>query len=115
MVIRPVPPLRLLPILAIVLGLVSSAGGTQGYSLSLERMIQVALRRGSVSPAYWLTPLYFGLGLAGLGIEVFLYGKLFALRGRGAVLHVLSSAIALTVLASVCGAVMGIPLRYFFE
>lgn len=79
------------------------------------RMLAVALRRGGVTPAPWLTPLYFGLGVAALALQLGVYGVLFHKGTRKAWLHFPMSAAVLVVFAAAGGALLALPLRAAFE
>lgn len=90
------------------------AGGTaDGFDFG--RMLAVALRRGNVSPWSWLTPMYFGLGLFSLALQVRACRASFRLPAGQTALHFLVSMAVLTVMACVAGALLGWPLRVLFE
>jgi hypothetical protein len=96
------------PFMAVLAGLT-----TQGFEW--ERMIAVALRRGFVTPAWWLTPLYFGLGLAAFVLQLRAYRRYFPLATRLAWMHYPASAIALALASGIIAAVAAYPLRALFE
>ena len=79
------------------------------------RMIAVALRRGNISPWSWLSPMYLGLGLFALALQVAAYRKLFPMPARKAWMSFPASAILLSLLAVGAGSIGGIPLRLLFE
>ena len=79
------------------------------------RMVAVALRRGGVSPWWWLSPMYAGLGLIGLLLQIVAYRKLFAMPVRKVWVSFPASVILLSLIAIVVGAAGGIPLRMLLE
>jgi hypothetical protein len=79
------------------------------------RMVAVALRRGHVTPWGWLTPLYFGLGLASLALHLCAYRRLFAVSARKAWIHFPLSGILFIVAACFVGGAAGLPLRALLE
>lgn len=89
--------------------------GNTDTGFSVERMMDVALRHGFVSPPDWLTPVYFGLGALSLALQLFIYWKLFAPRPKIAVYHLGASAILLIVLSCALGSIAAIPLRALLE
>lgn len=90
------------------------AGGARG-AWSIHVMMDVALRRGGVTPPPWISPVYLVLGLTAFGCQVFVYRIAFGIRGKNAWLHYLITA-ALYVLTVVGLAVLAaIPLRHFLE
>ena len=80
-----------------------------------QRMINVALRRGNVSPWPWLTPLYVGLGLLALSLSLYVYRVSFRTPAGKAWVHYPVSAILLTLLSCLTGAAIGLPLRLLLE
>ncbi len=90
-------------------------GGQTDGGFDWDRMIQVALRGGNITPWGWLTPMYFSLGVVALVLHIYLYKKLFTFRGKRAVHHFLLSAILLFLTVSVLGAIAAIPLRLWLE
>jgi len=103
-----------LPLVAPAAWMTYIAGNTAD-GFTRERMFLVALRRANVSPWTWLSPLYLALGLLALALQVYLYRKSFGLHCKKAWQHFMASAILLTVLACVVGALAGMPLRLCFE
>lgn len=90
------------------------AGATDaGYDWS--RMMDVALRRGWVSPWDGLNALYLTLGVGVLMLQGWAYCRAFELRGRQALTHALASGVVLVVSAAVLGALGAWPLRALFE
>lgn len=89
--------------------------GTQNGAFHWERMFAVALRRGNITPGWWLTPLFFGLGLVAFALQIYLYRTLFPAPARQAWKHYPLSIIALTVVCAVGGALAGWPLRLLLE
>lgn len=83
--------------------------------LSFHHMINVALRRGGVTPGVWVTPVYVGLGVACLIWQLFLYVKLFGIKGKKAWQHFLVSLILLVLAAAGLGTLVAFPLRYWLE
>lgn len=79
------------------------------------RMMAVALRRGSVSSWQWLSPMYFGLGLASFGLQVLAYRRLFPGRAARPWVHYPLSGILLVLASAVTGAVAALPLRALLE
>ena len=87
-----------------------AAGYTDaGFDASL--MIDVALRRATQPPWAWLSPLYLGLGVASLGLQVRVYRAAYAIPLRRALVHFPASGIVLTVLAGVIGTLISFPIR----
>ncbi|MBI4557783.1 MAG: hypothetical protein HY706_09375 [Candidatus Hydrogenedentes bacterium] len=80
-----------------------------------QHALAVALRHAWIEPAGWLTPLYFGLGLVALALQIFVYIRLFAKPSRSACLHFLVSAILLTLAICCVGALAAVPLRFCLE
>ncbi len=89
--------------------------GTRNGEFAWERMVAVALRRGFVDPWPWLTPMYVGLGLLALVVQIAIYRRLF--RGTARQLWVLypSAMIVLVLVSSVLAAMAAIPLRWLLE
>lgn len=83
--------------------------------LSSQRMIDVALRHGFVTPADWLSPTFFALGAAGLAWQFLACRRLFGLQTGRTILHMLLAAVALVAASCVFGAAAGVPLRLVFE
>ena len=79
------------------------------------RMIQVALRRGFVTPWNGINPFYFTLGAAALAAHVLVCRRAFGLRGASTWRHFISAAIVLSLAACLAGAVAAVPLRATLE
>ena len=62
-----------------------------------------------------MTPLYIGLGLLALILQIRMYKSLFDVKGVNALRHFLVSAVILSLMASGLGAAASIPLRALFE
>jgi hypothetical protein len=81
----------------------------------LQRMLDVALRRGNVSPWPMLSPVYFTLGVAAIALHAamlrhsFQYGWLRLLRHTGLTAVVFLLAVALS------GTAASYPLRWWLE
>jgi len=73
----------------------------------------VALRHATYMPATWMTPVYVGLAVVALVWQIFVYGKLFDLSGKMAVLHYLVSAILLVLLACGAATLGSLPIRWW--
>ena len=71
----------------------------------------------SARPAFVSRPtrLFVGLAIVSLVWQVFLYLKVFEIRGRQAILHFLISAILLTCLACGLSTFAAFPLRWWLE
>jgi hypothetical protein len=82
---------------------------------SAHRIVQVALRRGFLSPWPMLTPTYVILGIIALFFQIRVYRAMFGCRGTKAWRHFLAATILLSISASVIGALAAIPLRFIFE
>ena len=80
-----------------------------------RHMIDVALRRGHVTPDDWLTPLYLGLGLVALAWHIQVYRHVFEITGKAAWKHFsLTAAVYVLVMAGL-GGVVSVPLLYWIE
>ncbi len=80
-----------------------------------QRMLDVALRHGGTGPWWWLTPLYFSLGLIALALQLILYRRSFPMPPRKAVLHYPLGGIVLILASCVFGMIAALPLRYGLE
>lgn len=89
--------------------------GTTEAGFDWSRMLEVALRRGWVTPWSGLNTLYVICGLAVLALQVTVYRTVFATKGRLAVLHVTTAGIALILAAAVLGSIIAWPLRWALE
>jgi hypothetical protein len=89
--------------------------GQTGHGFSFGRMIAVALRQAGCPSWSWLSPVFIALGGAALAWQIYVYVKVFDLKGRKAVLHYLVSAILLVLLSCGVGTFASFPLRWFFE
>lgn len=95
--------------------LMAILAGQTGDGMAWERMIAVALRRGFVTPGWWLTPLYFGLGALTFALQIRVYRRSFPLSARTAWKHYPAAAIVLAVVSTVLAALASYPLRALFE
>lgn len=91
------------------------AGVAPGESFSVERMLLVALRRDGQTPWPTLTPMYLGLGLFSLGLQIAAYARLFRAPFRVALKHYCGAAVVASAAAAIFGAVVAIPLRLVLE
>jgi hypothetical protein len=91
------------------------AGVAGQDNFTFGRAIDVALRKGNILPPDWLTPLYLGLGLVSLAVQVWIYRRSFGMRGARAWRHYLLSLVAAVCMACVTGAVISMPLRLLLE
>jgi hypothetical protein len=82
---------------------------------STQRMIDVALRHGFVTPPAWLSPLFLLLGLLGLGWQIVAYQRCFKAPLFLALLHTLAAALLTVTTACVVSAAAAIPLRHWLE
>jgi len=89
--------------------------GWQDDGFTIDRMINVALRRGNRQPDAWLTPLYLTLGLAALALQWRALRACFGQSIGPAIRHYLVSAIALFLASAILGAALSIPLRLSLE
>ncbi len=89
--------------------------GKTDAGFSGQRMIDVALRHGFVDPPGWLSPLYFALGLLGLGWQVYAYQRHFPGPVFRGLIHTLVAALLTILAACVIGATLSVPLRSILE
>ncbi len=102
-------PLSLpMPYMMLVAG--QANGGWQ-----FQRMIDVALRRGNVSPWPWLSPMYLVLGLVAFGLHVWVFRHSFPQAALPQLRHFLVSCIAFVFSVAVIGALASYPLRALLE
>ncbi|MBX7259816.1 MAG: hypothetical protein K1Y02_25905, partial [Candidatus Hydrogenedentes bacterium] len=85
--------------------------GHTAEGFAWDRMIAVALRRGFVTPEWWLTPLYVGLGILTFALQIRAYRWYFPLPARTAWMHYPAAAISLAVVSTVFAALASYPLR----
>lgn len=89
--------------------------GSKGHGFEWSRMVAVALRREGLSTGAWLTPLYVGLAMAALGLQIYYYRVAFDVKGKNAWSHFLTGAVLMTLIAAGLGTLAGIPLRAWLE
>ena len=90
------------------------AGGARG-SWSIQVMLDVALRRGGVTPPPWVNPVYLVLGLVAFGCHVYVYRGAFGARGGRAWLHFLVTALVYVLIIVGLATLAAIPLRHYLE
>lgn len=89
--------------------------GNKGHGFEWARMVAVALRREGMTGWPWLTPLYVGLAVGALGLQIYFYRIAFDIRGKKAWAHFLTAAILMTLIAAGLGTLTAIPLRALLE
>jgi len=82
---------------------------------SVQHIGQVALRHANVTPGSWVTPVYVGLGAAALVWQIFLYAKIYEMRGKRAWIHFMTGLILLVIMSAGLASLAAIPLRYWLE
>jgi len=102
-------PLSLpLPYMMYVAGLTPS-----GWEL--QRMLDVALRRGNISVWPCLSPMYFTLGVITFGLHLWCLRRLFPQALLQSAKHFLMTSVAFVVAVSLVGALASYPLRAWLE
>jgi CHASE2 domain-containing sensor protein len=77
-------------------------------------MIAVVLRRTTIMPWPWLTPLYMVMAVAALIWQILVYLKVFDIAGKKAWVHFIVCAILLFILACGVSTLIAIPLHSWF-
>ncbi|HRI87618.1 MAG TPA: hypothetical protein PK869_05110 [Candidatus Hydrogenedentes bacterium] len=91
------------------------AGYAEGAGFTIDRMLLVALRRDNQAPWAWLTPLYLGLGMLALALQLVVYKWIYKLPFNKGIKHYLLSAVVLSATAAILGATIAIPMRLLLE
>ena len=89
--------------------------GQTSTGWTLERMLNVALRRGTVSPWGWLSPMYLALALCALALHLWVYRRLYPMPAAAGAKHILLSAVVYVLIVAVMGSVAAWPLRWWLE
>lgn len=89
--------------------------GQTGAGWEFQRMIDVALRRGNVSPWWWLSPVYFALGVAAFGLHLWVLHRAFPAPLPAQARHILLASVAYVLAVAVLGSVAAWPLRAWME
>lgn len=91
------------------------AGASAGGGFSWNRMVDVALRRASMTPPAWLNPLFLILATAALVLQIRYYLMAYETRGKQAWAHYVTSAILTMILACGLGTLAAVPLRAWIQ
>ena len=86
--------------------------GSSSAGFSLRRMVDVSMQRVlPAPPSEYLHWVYVAAAVGSVGVQVFMYRKVFDVQGSKAFAHFLGSAAALFVMACGIGYGVGIGLR----
>jgi hypothetical protein len=80
-----------------------------------QRMLDVALRRGNVSPWSWLSPLYFALGVAAFALHAEVLRRSFQHSWLRLLRHTGLTAVAFVLVVALAGTAASYPLRWWLE
>lgn len=89
--------------------------GQTGEGWELARMVAVALRRGTLAPWPWLSPVYLALGIIALLLHVHLLRRSTALPWPTFLRNLLGAGLVYVVAVALLGSFLSFPLRAVWE
>lgn len=91
-----------------------AAGQTPG-GWQLQRMLDVALRRGNIPVWPWLSPMYFALGVVAFALHVWVLRRGFPQPILAQLRHLLLSSVVFVLVVALMGTLASFPLRACLE
>lgn len=91
------------------------AAGQTANGWQLQRMLDVALRRGNIPVWPWLSPMYFALGVASFALHIWIIRRSFSQPILAQIRHVLISSVAFVLAVALMGTLVSFPLRAWLE